>query len=160
MARRINKPNKFCKLFGVDIDYENNLTDPEVRMYHLYLRIVDWDSKHREVFGLSNISVRDLKKHYLHNWSEGKISETRNSLVEKGWFIRESKTVYGVKNYYIYRLRSVQTAEHCIHHTRQGIPIDERDVHQTERSKEDVFDSIMKEKDEVVRKMSSWRSVN
>lgn len=160
MARRINKPNKYCKLFGIEIEYENQLTDPEVRFYHVYLRTVDWDVKHKETFGFSDISLRDLKKHYLPNWSIAKMSGVRRSLIKKGWLEMKAGGQIGVKNYYIYRLKSVQVAEQCIQQMRQGLPIDEQLVQFSEQSDKEKTALLKKETLNLVEKMSFPRSVD
>ena len=151
--RKVHKPNKFCKIFGIEIEYENQLTDQELRLYHLYLRIVHWDSRH-ESFGISDITILDIKKHYLHNWSTGKISNTRNSLIKKGWLEKYSRSEIGVKEYQVYRLKNVQSAEQCIQQMRQGLPINEQDVHSAEQDYEEKSALLKEEKIDFTRKKS------
>jgi len=126
MRIKIRKPNKYCRLFGVEIEYEKQLSDAETRLYHLYLRIVDWDVKHGDIFGSTDITIRRLREHYLPSWSIGKISYTRQSLIEKKWLEKRSDGSVGVVNFLVYRIKHVQSAEHLIQQMRQGVPITEK----------------------------------
>ncbi len=94
--------NGWCKLLRSDIEPEKPLSDAEIRLYYLYLRIVGWDRRNTEKYGLSAITVRELKATYLPNWSIGKINETQNKLIDRGWLKRSpdgSVEVCGYKAY-------------------------------------------------------------
>ena len=126
--KRFRKPNKYCKLFGIEIEYEKSLNDAEVRLFHFYLRTVDWEIRHVDYFGTSELTVRDIHELYLPNWSTGKINNTQRSLIKKGWLHR---TYYGrieIINYEMYRESSVQLAEQEIHQTRRGVQLLKKDV--------------------------------
>lgn len=147
---RINKPNKFCKLYGIELEYEKDLSDAEVRLYHVYLRIVDWDSKHTHTFGSSPVTIRQLQSEYLPNWSTGKISYTRQSLIKRGWLEKKPEKRIGVCYYMIYRSKSVKAAEHTIQLIRQGVQTPEQPVQPTEKGSPDGRELLR-------RKMEEWK---
>jgi len=160
MYRKIGKPNKYCKLFGVEIEYEKNLNDAEVRLYHLYLRIVDWDIKHKETFGSVEISIRSLKQFYLSNWSVGKLSYTIRSLIKRGWLEKREDGRMSIKHYGFYRLKNVQVAEQLIQKVRQGVQLTEQDVQLASRDDNEKVKIFKQEKAELIDKMSFRRSTN
>jgi len=137
--------NKFCKLYASEIEYEQELNDPEVRLFHLYLRIVDWDKKHTDTFGSSNIKIRELKETFMTNWSTGKISYTRSSLIKKGWLEDRPDGRIGIQNYFVYRLRA-QDAEPLIQRMRQGVQISEQGIQQDEKNGKEQLDNLKNEK--------------
>ena len=150
---RINKPNKFCKLYGIELEYEKKLTDAEVRLYHVYLRIVDWDTKHIHTFDSSAITVRQLQSAYLTHWSVGKISYTRRSLIEKRWLEKRPEHRIGVREYRVYRLKSVQLAEQAIQLIRQGVQIPEQPVQPDEKGSPEGRELLRKKMEELRDKM-------
>ena len=154
---KINKPNKFCKIFGSEIEFENQLTDQEFRLYCLYLRTVHWDNRH-ESFGFSDLTIRNIRKHYLHNWSIGKISNTRRSLIKKGWLEKNQYGEIGVREYKIYRLKNVPSAEKCIQRIRQGLQINEQDVHFNEQTYKNKTSLLEGKKTSIFDEISFFRS--
>ena len=130
---RINKPNKFCKLYGIELELERDLLDTEVRLFHIYLRLVDWDIKHKDTFGSTAITIRQLKSMYLPKWSIGKISYVRNSLIQKKWFEKRDEGRIGIREYRVYRAKGFQIAERYLPLIRQGVQISEPSVQSNEK---------------------------
>lgn len=150
---RINKPNKFCKLYGVELEYEKNLSDAEVRLYYIYLRLVDWDSKHTHTFGSTAITIRQLKSVYLPDWSVGKISYVRRSLIQKRWLEKCPDKRIGVREYRIYRSKSVQVAEQYVQLIRRGVQLPEQSVQSSEKGSPDGRELLRRKKEELLGKM-------
>jgi len=150
---RINKPNKFCKLYGIELEYEKALSDAEVRLYYVYLRLVDWDSKHIYTFGSTSITIRQLKSAYLPDWSVGKISYTRSSLIQKTWLEKRPEHRVGVRCYPVYRSKSVQLAEHAIQLMRQSVQAPELPVQSAEIGSPEGRELLRKKKEELFGKM-------
>ena len=67
-----------CKLKQM-MDY----SDREYRLLEVLLHIVDWDKKHAS-FGTTKESLRDIRRHYLQNWSVSKMCEVMNDLLHRG----------------------------------------------------------------------------
>lgn len=143
--------NKFCRLFNFDIEHEKQLGDAEVRIYHLFLRLVDWDSKHAN-FGSVEVTVRELAKEYLP-WSIGKVSETIRSLIVKGWLIKIGRSRIAIKNYWVYKQSNVREIEQLVQQARQGVQISEPVVRSTEEGGFEGRELLRKKKEELGRKM-------
>lgn len=126
MNMRIRKPSKYVRHYGFELGLEKELTDQEVRLFHVYKLIVDWDKKHSETFGYAEITIRDLQEVYLPSWSIGKISSIRNKLIQKKWLTKRSDGMVGPSWYLAYRIKDVQTPEQHVQNTRKRIQSDEQ----------------------------------
>jgi len=149
----MNKPTKFCKLYGVELEYEKELSDAEVRLFHIYLRIVDWDSKHTNTFGSTPITIRQLRATYLPSWSVGKISYTQRSLIQKRWLEKRPEHRIGIREYRVYKSKGFQVAEKYIPLMRQGVQLPELPVRTIEKATPDVNDLFRTKKEELKGKM-------
>lgn len=127
--------NGCIKLFRKEIEKEKQLTDPELRLYLLYRRLVDWDHRHKETFGTVKISIKSLKAQYLpeKNWSVGKISEATNQLIAKGFLSRVSGSRIAVQNFWLFQER-VQRAEHAFQLIEKGVQVDETNLRALEQT--------------------------
>lgn len=128
------KMNGCIKLFRKEIELEKKLTDPELRLYLLYRRLADWDPRHRGVFGTVKLPIKAMKALYLpeKNWSVGKISETTNRLIEKGFLKRKFDNRIAVENFWLFQER-VQRAEHAFQLIEKGVQVDEMNIRTLER---------------------------
>lgn len=149
----MSKPTKFCKLYGVELEYEKELSDAELRLFFVYRRIVDWDNKHTNTFGSTAITIRQLKAAYLPNWSIGKINNTQRSLIQKRWLEKLPEHRMGIREYRIYRAKGFQLAEKYIPYIRQGVPLPELPVRTVEKTALTDDDLWRKKKEELKGKM-------
>jgi len=161
MRKKNYTKNKWTKIYATEIPYEKELKDAELRLFHIYLRIVDWDLKHTETVGSSDITQRELldllpeKKPNERNWSLAKVNSVLQCLVKKGWLEKRPDKRTAVKNYKMYRFRgkdSVQLTERFIHLTRQDVQLDKPLVQQTEKSKEFSFVDLYKKRQGLIDK--------
>lgn len=152
MIKMSKNRNKFCRLFNFDIEHEKSLEDSEVRFFHLMLRIVDWDQCHVNSFGSVSITVREFSKEYLP-WSPPKVSGIINSLIKKGWLERRGRSKILIRDYRIYRIRSVQEAGRLVQQIRQGVQIPELSVQPTEKGSPEGRDLLKKKREELIRKV-------
>ncbi len=124
--------NGCINLFRKEVEREKELTDAELRLYLLYRRLVDWDVRHRETFGTVKISIASLRALHLpsKNWSIGKVSETKNQLIKKGFLERVPGFRIRVNNFWLYQANVRQT-EKAFRLIEKGVQITEsnfRDV--------------------------------
>jgi len=155
---KYKKPCKYTRLYGFEIDYEKRLTDPELRLYHLFLRLVDWDPKHEETFGsVAHLPFRDIIAAYLP-WSIGKISNVQRSLIAKGWIQKGKNRSIVIPNYGIYRVKNVHLAEKIFQKTRQGAPLTEQEVQQLKQSPEEIRRNFYEKREDFKRKTDFGRS--
>lgn len=154
--------NKWTRIYAKAIDYERQLKDAELRLFHIYLRIVGWDPKHTETFGSSDITQRDLlyllpdKKSGEKNWSVAKVNSVIKSLIDKGWIERRPDGRIAVINYVVYRLvgkDSARLAEQGIRWTRQGVRLEKPTVQPPEKSESDKMRELNEFKRELSNKM-------
>ena len=150
---RINKPTKFCKLYGVELEYEKELSDAELRLFFVYRRIVDWDNKHTDTFGSTAITIRQLQTAYLPDWSVGKISNIRRSLIGKRWLEKRPEHRIGIREFRIFRSNGFKIAEKYIPWIRQGVPLPELPVRTVEKPVTNNDDLWIKKKEELKGKM-------
>ena len=122
------------KLFRKEIEREKQLDDPELRLYLLYRRLADWDPRHKETFGTVKLPIRAIKSSCLpeKNWSVGKISETTNRLIAKGFLKRLPANRIAVENYWLYQER-VQRAERAFQLIENGVQVTEANIRQLEQ---------------------------
>jgi len=101
--------------------------DNECRLLDVLIHIADWDKKHKETFGTTGESLRDIKKHYLPEWSTGKLSAVRKKLVKHSDIAIKDDGRIEVKNFWRFVSPDVQKVE-------QAFQSDEQDVQQDEQS--------------------------
>ena len=135
----MRKPSKYVRHYSFELAYEKELTDQEVRLFHVYKLIVDWDKKHADTFGCSEITIRQLQEHYLPHWSTGKVSQVRSSLIEKGWLLKRADGMTEVNGYRTYRIKQTHSAEDYFQNVRNGVqnpesPVQENDTDQQNQS--------------------------
>jgi hypothetical protein len=94
LQRRLN--NTYQKLYRNRhvIAKQLKLSDPEYRLWDLYLALYDWDIKHTETFQTVEAPDRDIAK--LLDWSASKVCRSRNKLIQKGIIRSKTRTVHEV----------------------------------------------------------------
>jgi len=94
LQRRLN--NTYQKLYRHRhiIAKKLKLSDPEYRLWDLYLALYDWDTKHTETFQTVEAPDRDIAK--LLDWSASKVCRNRNKLISKGIIKSKTRTVHEV----------------------------------------------------------------
>jgi len=132
MAKKI-KFKGYVKDYRTDIEKEKTLTDPETRLFRLYIRIVDWDKKHRDTFGSSEATIRNIKEYYLPNWSIGKICEKRKTLIEKRFLEKKNRRTY-IIDCDIY-INNTQKTEQKLQLSEQAVQLSEFPFQQDEKTK-------------------------
>jgi len=125
--------NGCIKLFRKEIETEKKLTDAEFRLYLLFRRLADWDPRHKDKFGTVCIPIRELRANYLpeKSWSTGKVSETINSLVAKGFLAKLPGYRLRVDKFWFYQGR-VQLVEQAFRLIEDGVQITEQNFHSVE----------------------------
>jgi hypothetical protein len=127
-----------------------SLTDQEMRLYQTHVLLANWDRKNKETFGkIIGLSVRKIREKYL-KWSVGKISDTRKSLVLKGFLKPLPEGGYLVENYWIYQA-SARQAEQAFQCDEQGIHPTEQNVRENEQGQ---VNELKQSKDNLVQKLS------
>ena len=119
----------YTRQYRIAIEKEKELNDAEVRLYYIYVRIADWDKRHKETFGSTNTTLRDIQRDCLPRWCLGKLSYTSRNLIKKGWLVKRPDKRIEVRNYGIYREKSVQVAERMLQLDKQSVQSSEQDVH-------------------------------
>ena len=92
------KFNGFIKSFRKKIKIMCDYSDAEYRLLDALQHIVDWDKKHNK-FGTTEETIRDIKSHYLPNWSIGKISKIMNALIDRGDIKRLTRSKIILNNF-------------------------------------------------------------
>ena len=114
------------------LEYKKSLSDQEYRLLDVYAGIARWDPRDKERFGMVDTSIRDTIDQHLPNWSVGKMSETRTSLVKKGFLIKHPKNIFYVDNFEIYSA-TFRKAERILQCIEQGIQPTEQHIRQNEQ---------------------------
>ena len=123
----------------IALEYKKSLTDPEYRLLDVYASLVRWDKKDGSRFGtVDELSIRDLQKEYLPEWSTGKISMTIKKLINRGMLARLPKKRMRVENFWFYQAQ-IQRAEQGFQLIEQGIQPTEQNVQLAEQKKRDEF---------------------
>jgi hypothetical protein len=77
--------NGWIKLHRKELEWFKDLSGPEV-LYYIASRLhADWEFR-RKTFGTFDARTRIVKQNMLCDWATGKISETKNSLLERGMY--------------------------------------------------------------------------
>lgn len=95
----------YLKFSREDIEVEKDLSDRELRLLNLFVRIVDWDPRHKERFASARITVAEIHRSYLPHWCTGKIWEVTQMLINKGQILRLKDGRIQVVNFTHYLLR-------------------------------------------------------
>lgn len=139
------------KLYRWEVNREKGLTDAELRLYLLYRRLADWDSRHKETFGTVSVSIKTLRENYLpaKNWSMGKVSGVTKGLIQKGFLRRASYTRLAVDKFDVFQA-TVQQAEKMFQLIEKGFQITEQNFHPAEnRTPEQNLREIQKMKQNI-----------
>lgn len=113
--------------------YKLLMTDQEYRLFDMYVINARWDKRDTERFGIvENLSTRDIKADFLPDWSVGKISEVRGSLVEKKFLTKLPKNRIRVENFETYSA-TVRRAEQIFRCLEQDIQPTEQNIRQSEQ---------------------------
>jgi len=124
----------YLKLYRwIALEFKKDLTDQEYRLLDIYACLARWDPRDKERFGLIEISAGDIQREYLSNWSKGKFSEIKTSLVKKGFLIKYPKHVIGVNNFGIYQ-STVRQAEQMFRCMEQGNQPTEQQIQLNEQT--------------------------
>jgi len=127
----------FVRDYRCQIKKELQLNDAEVRLFRLYLRLADWDKRHKDSFGKVAITVRETAQLLPQpGWSTGKISAVRRSLKQKGWISIEGRSTIVIPNYHIWRIKDIQEAEQEFQSPEQIVQPSEQAVQPVEHLKE------------------------
>ena len=126
--------NGCIHLYRREVEREKILTDAELRLYYLYRRLADWDTRHTETFGTVKISIRELRKLYLPSsrWSIGKISATINGLITKEFLERLTTGRILIRYFGIFQA-PIRQGEPLLRLLEQGVPVDEQSVSRPEQ---------------------------
>ncbi len=132
-----NKPVGYLKLYRyMAVKYKKPMTDQEYRLFDMYVIHARWDKRDKERFGIvEDFSLRDIQSDCLPEWSVGKISGVRASLVKKGYLATLPKNKTGVNNFWIYQANVLQAEQgfRCIEQdiqpTKQNIRQNEQQEH-------------------------------
>ncbi len=146
------KLNGHIKLHRKMIEKERDLNDAELRLYLIYARIVDWDSRH-QYFSSTDKTIRQIKTLYLPNWATGKISYTTRSLIKKHWLLRDKKRVY-VTDYGIFRSKTSQEAEQRIQQMGQNFQPVEQDIQSIEQTDYNSRELLRQKMQGLIKRMS------
>lgn len=123
----------YLKLYRrIALEFKKDLTDPEYHLLDVYVCLARWDPRDKERFGLIEMSAGDIRREYLSKWSVGKFSETKTSLIEKGFLVKYPKNVIGVNNFGIYQA-TVRQAEQMFRCIEQGNQPTEQQIRQNEQ---------------------------
>jgi hypothetical protein len=122
------------------------MSDPEYRYYQTSLLLAVWDSK-KSLFGEFDARTVSMRKHF--DWSSGKINETKNSLIKKGYYTKQPNHRLRIKNAK-YHFGKGKDIERQIHHYEGDFHTNE-EIFQRGEDKERL---LMKDIDEIVRKMN------
>lgn len=115
------------------IEYKKPMTDQESRLFDVYVVTARWDKRDKERFGIvEDLSFKDIKDDYLPDWSRGKISEVRTSLVKKGFVKKLPKNKTLVENFWIYGA-TVRQAEQGFRCIEQQVQPTEQNIRQNEQ---------------------------
>lgn len=137
----------------IALEYKKNLTDPEYRLLDIYACLVRWDRKNMEHFGtVAELSIRDIQKDHLPQWSVGKISQTITSLIKKSHLARLPKKRMRVEHFWIYQAK-IQQVEQAIHLIEQGIQPSEQNIHLAEQKQRNELQTA---RDKIVENFSSF----
>lgn len=128
---------------------EKYLTDAEHRLFLLYRRICVWD-RLKENFGTSEASIRDIRATYLPEWSIGKISRVRNSLVIKNWLVRLDRTKFGVAHPNVWYARKMKEVEQGVQLIEQAVQSPEQAVPPREQRRALAAEAFEAEHEQVV----------
>ncbi len=113
---------------------EKDLSDAEQRLLLIYRCVCDWDHKHANFFGSSDISLRELKNDFLPGWCIGKLSGVRNKLVEKGLLRRVGRTKFSILKPEIF-YGKIKDIEQSFQLAEQSVQSEEQTVHLVEQKK-------------------------
>ena len=131
----------FIKLYREELTIRmRELSDREVVLLLHCMVQADWDKKHGSKFGTFEYRVREIKSDLLPYWSIGKISTVMNSLLDKGFLQRISRSRVRVALYGLCRA-TVQEAETAYSLIEQGVQPTEQNVQNHER---EVLSNIRK----------------
>jgi len=109
--------------------------DSEYRLLDVFVNIADWDKKHINTFGTTGESLRDIQKHYLPNWSLGKLSQTTNKLIKKGDITKRLERRIEIKNFWRFVSSNVQKVEQSVQADEQNVQQNEQPVQPDEQPK-------------------------
>jgi hypothetical protein len=126
------------------------------------MHIVDWDKKHAQAFGSTSESLRYIQKHYLPEWSVGKLCLWMNSLIRKGDIVRDDEHRVVIKdfskslelNVHEDEQESVRPYEHDIHSTEQKDSPNEQPVQTGEQEPKKQFLNDVQKSKEIIDKSS------
>jgi hypothetical protein len=138
--------NGWIKIYRKDLDLLRGMSDPEYRYYQTSLLLAVWDSK-KSLFGEFDARTVSMRKHF--DWSSGKINETKNSLLKKGYYTKQPNHRLRIKNpkYHFGKDRDIEKQIHHYEgdfHTNEGIL----------QRNEDRVGILMKDRDELAKHMT------
>ncbi len=129
------KLNGFIKSHRRKLKPMSDYFDREYRLLDVLVHIVDWDKKHA-AFGVTKESLRDIQRHYLPNWSLGKLCAAMKDLAQRAVIERNSDGKVLIKNFWKFTT-DVQPDEHSedeILETEHPVQQDEQSVHSDEQN--------------------------
>jgi len=146
MSINIQSLNGWIHEYRKLLPTEKHLSDQEVRLFRIYRLLAGPYKKYPESYRRVFASYREIQRHYLPNWSVGKISHYTRKLESDGYITRIRQAV-------IY----VQPAENYIQPFEQKVQNSEQSVQSTEQSsltQEERERRIKELRDELAKKKS------
>lgn len=128
----------WIKHYRTDLKHLKDLSDPEYRYYQVSLLLAIWDPKNKQ-FGTFDARTKTIREHL--NWANGKINETKNLLLGKGYYKKAKDWKLEITNSALIFGKS-KKHETIIQHTEKDFHTNEADF----RLDEQVFNTFFQDK--------------
>ena len=138
MRKKIPQPNKYAKIFAIEIkSLIQNLKDRELILLLIFRLMAGWDSKQPTNFGIVGLALQDIKDNYLPTWGLTTIHNNLNKLIVKGRLKRLPDGSIEYAGYRDYRLavssKNIYQAEKIIQELERAILGGEKGFPDTEK---------------------------
>ena len=136
-ADKMNMKNAgWVKKFRKELEWMSDLSDMEYRYYDASRLIAVWDNRSK-YFGTFDARTDSVKTEMCLDWSNGKINQVKNALIEKGVFKKEKGFRLAIVNADIF-LSKGRKGESVVRDSETNLQRDENYIQRTESAAEHI----------------------
>lgn len=101
--------------------FKDLFSDQEFHLWLAYAQACGWDTRHRNKFGIVEMTQKEFKECFIGRGSTGKISETRSSLIKKGFLGDAGRGKTKVIHFWMFQDKDYRRIEEAIRQIENNI---------------------------------------